>query len=61
MVMKLHLEGKKNQEIADEMGITLATVKFHKMVAYKQLNGLLGQILLFAIFSDANFFKKNGF
>ena len=34
-VIKLHLEGKKNKEIAEEMGISETTVKFHKSVAYR--------------------------
>lgn len=40
-VIKLHLEGKSNKEIAEEMQITVSTVKTHKMVAYKELRDLL--------------------
>ena len=45
-VIKLHLEGKKNKEIAEEMGISETTVKFHKSVAYRELNKLLGHLFL---------------
>ena len=46
IVIKLHLEGKKNKEIAEEMGITETTVKFHKSVAYRELYKSLGHLLL---------------
>lgn len=49
MVIKLHLEGKKNKEIAETMGITEATVKFHKSVAYRELYKSLGGVLLLVI------------
>lgn len=45
-VIKLHLEGKRNKEIAEEMGISETTVKFHKSVAYKELNKSLGHLFL---------------
>ena len=45
-VIKLHLEGKKNKEIAEEMGISETTVKFHKSVAYRELNKSLGHLFL---------------
>lgn len=46
IVIKLHLEGKKNKEIAEEMGITETTVKFHKSVAYRELYKSLEHLLL---------------
>ena len=48
-VIKLHLEGKKNKEIAEEMGISETTVKFHKSIAYKELNKSLGHLFLMII------------
>ena len=48
-VIKLHLEGKKNKEIAEEMGISETTVKFHKSVAYRELNKSLGHLFLMII------------
>lgn len=40
-VIKLHLAGKSNKEIAEEMQISIITVKSHKMVAYKELRRML--------------------
>ena len=40
------VEGKKNKEIAEEMGITETTVKFHKSVAYRELYKSLEHLLL---------------
>ena len=45
--IKLHLEGKKNKEIAEELRISEATVKFHKSVAYRQLYHSLEFLILF--------------
>lgn len=36
-ILYLNLEGYKNQEIANKLGITLSTVKSHKATAYKFL------------------------
>lgn len=44
-VIRYHLEGKKNQEIAELMDISIVTVKSHKMVAYKQLRETLSKII----------------
>lgn len=44
-VILLHLEGKSNQEIAEEMSLSMPTVKSHKMVAYKELRTLLKDAL----------------
>lgn len=44
-VIRYHLEGKKNQEIAELMDISIVTVKSHKMVAYKQLRESLSKII----------------
>ena len=35
-----------NWEIAEEMGISETTVKFHKSVAYRELNKSLGHLFL---------------
>lgn len=40
-VIRLHLQEMSNQEIAEEMHISVATVKTHKMAAYKELRDLL--------------------
>lgn len=48
-VIKLHLEGKKNKEIAEEMRISETTVKFHKSVAYRELNKSLGHLFLMIV------------
>lgn len=44
-VIKLHLKGLKNKEIAEDLNLSVATVKSHKMVAYKQLRGELSEVL----------------
>lgn len=44
-VIKLHLKGLKNKEIAEDLNLSVATVKSHKMVAYKQLREELSEIL----------------
>lgn len=44
-VIRYHLAGKKNQEIAELMGINITTVKSHKMAAYKQLRESLSKII----------------
>jgi len=44
-VIRYHLEGKKNQEIAKLMNISIVTVKSHKMFAYKQLRETLSKII----------------
>ncbi len=45
-VIKIHFEGQKKKEIAEEMGISETTVKFHKAVAYRELNKSLGHLFL---------------
>lgn len=45
-VMQLHLAGKKIKEIAQEMGISEVTVKFHKASAFTQLYKSLRPLLL---------------
>ena len=50
-VIQLHLEGKKIKEIAQEMGISEVTVKYHKAAAYRQLYKLLGPLFLTFIMS----------
>lgn len=43
-VIKLHLKGLKNKEIAEDLNLSVATVKSHKMVAYKQLREELSEV-----------------
>lgn len=45
-VIQLGLEGKKIKEIAQAMGLSEVTVKFHKASAYKQLYKSLSHLLL---------------
>lgn len=56
-VIQLHLEGKSNKEIAEEMQISVVTVKSHKMVAYNKLREILKDAFVIAMF----FLKKNPF
>lgn len=53
-VIKLHLLGKKNEEIAEDMGISVITVKSHKMVAYKELRRLLKDDVSLILFLITN-------
>ncbi|UZD21143.1 RNA polymerase sigma factor [Algoriphagus halophytocola] len=41
-IIQLHLEGFKNQEIADELNISINTVKTLKKNAYKNLREIIG-------------------
>jgi RNA polymerase sigma-70 factor (family 1) len=54
VIVSTYLEGKSNQEVADEMNISLQTVKNYKMRALKQLRQHLApdtfQLLLSAYF-----------
>ncbi|MCI5707796.1 MAG: RNA polymerase sigma-70 factor [Odoribacter sp.] len=49
-VIKLHLEGKSNKEIAEEMQISIVTVKSHKMVAYNKLREMLKDVATLILF-----------
>lgn len=53
-IMLLALNGLRNQEIADELGVSVNTVKTQKKIAYQKLRTSLGNrlkvILLFLIF-----------
>ncbi len=42
-VLRLNLKSLTNQEIADELNISINTVKTHKLSAFKKLRELLGQ------------------
>ena len=44
-IMLLALNGLKNQEIADELGITINTVKTQKKIAYSKLKNRIHPIL----------------
>ena len=41
-VIRLHLEGKSNIDIAEDLGITINTVKTYKQRAYQRFRELLG-------------------
>ncbi len=43
-VIKLHLKGLKNKDMAEDLNLSVATVKTHKMVAYRHLREELGEI-----------------
>lgn len=60
-VIKLHLEGKRNKEIAEEMGISIITVKSHKMVAYKELRKILEHSVSFILLVCTKSIKKINF
>lgn len=49
-VIKLHLEGKSNKEIAEEMQISIITVKSHKMVAFSRLRKMLKDVATMVLF-----------
>lgn len=57
-VIKLHLEGKSNKEIAEEMKISVVTVKSHKLVAYKELRNILQHSLSLMLYVSVIFLKK---
>jgi len=48
-VIKLHLKGLKNKEIAEIMKISISTVKSHKMQAYKFLRKEIRKISLLLV------------
>ncbi|WP_321308878.1 RNA polymerase sigma-70 factor [Marinifilum fragile] len=55
-IIRYSLLGLKNQEIADIMGLTVNTVKSHKMHAYKELREKLGKYAyLVAILLEINY------
>lgn len=41
-VIRLNLKGLSNQEIADELGVSINTVKTHKLNAFRELRKILG-------------------
>ncbi len=45
-ILRLSLEGRKNQDIAEGLNISIHTVKSHKVAAYKHLKDHLKDILL---------------
>ena len=49
-VIKLHLEGMDNKEIAEEMKISISTVKSHKMLAYSILRSKVEKAFEFVVF-----------
>lgn len=61
VVVRLHLEGKKNEEIAREMGISVITVKSHKLVAYRELRRMLKDSFALLLFFIKNNIKKSPF
>lgn len=55
-IIRLSIEDYTNSEIAEELGITMNTVKAQKKIAYKRLRGFLKNyfILIAFIFDSAN-------
>ncbi len=49
-VILLYLEGKKNQEIAETLNLSILTVKTHKKNAFRYLRKRLGNLLLLVMF-----------
>ena len=49
-VFELHLQGKKNEEIAEVLGISVLTVKSHKQNALRCLKEYMGNLFLFYMF-----------
>lgn len=60
-VIKLHLEGKKNKEIAEIMKISEVTVKSHKTLSYRELRRILQGALTFLLIFFTKNHKKNQF
>lgn len=57
-VVRLNLKSLTNQEIADELNISINTVKTHKLSAFKKLRELLGhQFVVFLLVDFYQFFK----
>lgn len=52
-VVRQVLKDKKNQEIADELGISIVTVKSHKMLAYRKLKEILSKLLVVLLFINS--------
>lgn len=58
-VFELHLEGKKNDEIAEILGISVLTVKSHKQNAIHFLKERVGNLFfLFLYMHGIDFFEK---
>lgn len=49
-VIKLHLEGKNNMEIAELLNISVNTVRTHKARARKTLRAALGYLMTFLVY-----------
>jgi RNA polymerase sigma-70 factor (ECF subfamily) len=57
-VLRLNLKSLTNQEIADELNISINTVKTHKLSAFKKLRELLGhQFVVFLLIDFYQFFE----
>lgn len=54
-VIRLHLEGLSNKEIAAEMQISVVTVKSHKMFAYRELRDMLKDVTSLVLFIVQDF------
>ena len=50
IIFKLHLQGKKNEEIAEILGISVLTVKSHKQNALRCLKEYMGNLFLLYMF-----------
>lgn len=49
-IFKLHLAGKKENEIASQLGISLSTVKSQKQKAFQRLKERLNPLFFFLLF-----------
>ncbi|RXQ90949.1 RNA polymerase sigma-70 factor [Ancylomarina salipaludis] len=57
-VVLLNLKSLSNQEIADELNISINTVKTHKLTAFKKLREILGhQFVVFLLIDFYQFFE----
>jgi len=58
-VVRLNLKSLTNQEIADELNISINTVKTHKLSAFKKLRELIGhQFVVFLLVDFYQFIEK---
>jgi RNA polymerase sigma-70 factor, ECF subfamily len=44
-IILLNMQGLKNEEIAEDLGVSINTVKLQKKIAYEQLRQKLGDIV----------------
>lgn len=49
-IVLLNMQGLKNEEIAEDLGISINTVKLQKKIAYEQLRQKLGKLIYLLTF-----------